>query len=226
MLTRLLRTLLLPILPAALAVVVVGCVERSSTIVTFDEVLESTTFENRLLAPVVIFRDAVVLDTIPASSTRTYRLDRRGPVLHAWKLVAPTDRYGRKAGVEPRIELGVQYELNARYITDNELNGYGPDAGRTMFTPLVANFTQWPLRLIANYREEDQVVTDYIVPVNSTIPEAPYYYWHLESNIRLESTVNSFTRDYSRQDSGRYELRMDNSSTYRGTGRTEPISVY
>ncbi len=205
-----------------------GCVERSDTIVTFDEVLENTTFENRLLAPVVIYRDNAVLDTLPASTTRMYALGRRGPVLHAWKLVAPTDRFGKKAGVEPRIELGVQYELRARYTVDNSLSGTGIDAGRTIFTPLVANFTQWPLRLIANYREEDQVITDYLIPrnIDSLLAFAPYFYWNSESNIRLESTTSSFVRFYSRLDTNEYELRMDNDSRYSGTGRSVPITVY
>jgi len=69
-----------------------GCVEESSTIVTFDEVLESATFTNRLLAPVVIFRDGVPYDTLPARSTQLYPIGKKGVVRHAWQLIAPYDR--------------------------------------------------------------------------------------------------------------------------------------
>jgi hypothetical protein len=206
-----------------------GCVEESSTIVSFDEVLESTTFENRLLAPVLLRRDGEVLDTIPASSVRTYTIGRKGPVRHSWKLIAPLDRYGNKAGIEPSIDLGVQYALNGRYTITNELEDGSLFGSATIFTPLVANFSPYPIRLIVNYREEDQAITDYLIPrnIDSMLRHAPYFYWNSESNIRLESTVNNYVLMFFRSDTNEQtQLRLDTDSHYRGTGRTVPIVVH
>lgn len=231
MMTTIMKRFTFPIAFVAMSfalTLLVGCVEQSDTVVTFDEVLESTTFENRLLAPVVLYRDNVFLDTLPASTTRTYALGRRGPVRHGWRLVAPFDRFGRKASIEPQIDLGVQYELRGHYRIDNDLKGKGIDAGRTIFTPIVGNFTNYSLRLIANYREDDQVYTDYLIPrtIDSTLRFAPYFFWHSTSNIRLESIQSRDVYDFTRQDTGRYELKMDDTrSEYSGTGRTYPVTV-
>lgn len=207
-----------------------GCVEESSTIVTFDTELESTTFNNRLLTPLVLYRDGEVLDTLPASQQRTYGIGRKGVIRHAWKIIAPLDRYGRKAGVEPYMDLGVQYVLAANYRIDNESLSEGPFSfGKTLFTPLVANFSPWPLRLIVNYQEEDQVITDYIIPrsIDSQLAHSPYFYWHSQSNVRLESTTSWNYYFITRLDTneGR-QLQLDDLSSSDGTGRTVPITVY
>lgn len=215
----------------ALAVVgAVGCVEESSTIVTFDTELESTTFNNRLLTPLVLYRDGEVLDTLPASQQRTYSIGRKGVIRHAWKIIPPLDRYGRKAGVEPYVDLGVQYVLNANYRIDNESMEQGPfSSSKTLFTPLVANFSPWPLRLIVNYQEDDQVITDYIVPrdISAQLSHAPYFYWHSRSNVRLESTTSWNYYFITRLDTNEdRQLRLDEISSSDGTGRTVPITVY
>jgi hypothetical protein len=203
----------------------IGCIEQSSTIVTFDTELQSTTFTNKLLAPLAIYRDGVVIDTLPAKSTRTYPLGRSGIVRHAWKLVTPLDRLGKKTGVEPYVDLGVQYLIVGDYTIDNE-----SVPSKTLFTPMVANFSPWKLRLIANYEEDDQVYTDYLIPsdINLSLTRAPYFYWNASSNVRLESTTNR--SDYyfiSRLDTNNTtNLRLDTQSNYTGSGRTIPRTVY
>lgn len=208
---------------------ITGCVEESPTIVTFDVELESTTFTNRLLTPLVLYRDGTVLDTLPASQQRTYTIGRKGSVRHAWRIIAPLDRYGRKAGVEPYVDLGVQYALNASYRIDNEALEEGIFFGKTLFTPLIANYSPWPLRLIVNYQEDDQVITDYIIPrsIDSQLVHAPYFYWHSESNVRLESTTNWNYYFITRLDTNENrQLQLDDSPSADGTGRTIPITVY
>ncbi|MBS1910727.1 MAG: hypothetical protein JST22_01950 [Bacteroidetes bacterium] len=220
--------LFLLLAPLAVAAAIAGCVEKGSNVVTFDEVLQNVTFRNKLLAPVVLYRDGQVLDTLPAQSTRTYDIGHRGPVHHAWRLIAPLDRYGHKAGLETTIDVGVQYAINGEYVIDNSLHGSGPDAGRTIFTPLVANFSPYALRLTANYEEDDQVVTDYLIPhsLDSTLSHAPYFFWNTHSNIRLDATTASYWRFYTRDDTTSAQLRMDDTGDYDGSGRTVPISVY
>jgi len=201
-----------------------GCVEEAATIATFDTPLQSTTFENRLLAPVVVRRDGSLLDTIPARSARYYPLGVMGPVRHSWQLIAPLDRFGKKAGVEPSVDLGVQYFINATYRIDND-----GVPGKTLFTPMIANFTPYQLRLIANYREDDQVYTDYLIPADITtmLSQAPYFYWHGSSNVRLESTTTFNFYELSRQDTVESRnLRLDTGSEWKGTGRTVPRTVY
>ncbi len=211
----------------ALLVILGGCVEESSTIVTFDTQLESVAFTNRLLAPIAIYRDGLPFDTLAARGIRSYRIDRKGPVRHGWKLVSPVDRFGRKAGIEPFVDLGVQYMLNASYTIDNESIDDGSlFGGRTIFTPIIANVTPWQLRLIVNYGEEDQVTTDYLVPrsLDSQLTHAPYFYWNSSSNVRLES-LNSFDiYFYSREDTlaGR-TLELSTSSSYEGAGATKTL---
>ncbi len=217
-----------PMFCMLLAVAAIGCVEESPNVVTFDTELESTSFSNRLLAPVVLYRDTEVLDTLPARSTRLYRIGRKGPVSHAWRLIAPADRFGRKAGIEPHISLGVQYVLSASYTIDNEINSDMFSRG-TIFTPLVANYSPWPLRLIANYDEDDQVITDYILPrnIDEQLSHAPYFYWHRRSNVRLESTTSWNYYVVTRLDTNENRrLRLDETQSSDGSGRTVPITVY
>lgn len=211
-----------------LATAAVGCVEESSTIVTFDTELESTSFNNRLLAPVVLYRDAQVLDTLPARSSRFYPIGRKGPVSHSWRVIAPLDRSGNKAGVEPFVNLGVQYALAASYTIDNQIGG-GPLSGETIFTPLVANFSPWPLRLIVNYDEDNQAITDYIIPrsIDDQLSHSPYFYWHGRSNVRLESTTSWNYYFITRLDTNEdRQLRLDETPGAEGSGRTVPITVY
>lgn len=217
------RTGVFPVF-AGLVILMAGCVEDASTVATFDTPLESTTFENRFLARVAIYRDGSILDTIPARSTRVYWIGKIGPVRHSWKLIAPLDRFGKKAGVEPTVDVGVQYLIRAIYTIDNE-----GVSGKTLFAPMVANFTPYQIRLIANYDEDDEVYTDYLIPadINTILTNAPYFYWHGSSNVRLESTTTSNHYELSRQDTVESRnLKMDNGEEWEGSGRTVPRAIY
>lgn len=203
----------------AFAVLLGGCVDNSPTIATFDQELESTTFDNRLYAPVVLFRDNTVLDTLAARTQRTYALGRRGAVRHAWQIIAPIDSRGRKAGIEPRVELGVQYKLRGDYTID-----YESVPGETIFTPRILNATQYDLRVTANYDEEDQFETQYYIRANSnsSLSNAPYYYWNQSSNVILSGGV--WTYAFSRSDTNSLRrLRISDSTEFRGSGLTEPL---
>jgi hypothetical protein len=200
-----------------------GCVEQSSTVVSFDVILESATIKNELLAPIVVFRDGVILDTLPASQERSYPIGHRGPVRHAWQLLSPRDRFGKKVGVEPYVDLGIQYPLNAQYTVDNEsLNGSVIDQ-QELFTPLIANYSPEDLRLIVNYREEAQVYTDMVIPRGTalSLDNAPYFYWHSSSNVRLESMTSSRFYFFTRDDTAEARrLELNTSNEFEGQGRT------
>jgi len=207
-----------------------GCVEESSSVLTFDVDLESVTFNNHLHASAVLYQDGAVLDTIPAHQTRTYPIGRHGPIRYAWRLIAPYDRYGAKVGVEPYVDLGVQYRLRETYNITNDLPSGSQPKGGTIFTPIIVNTTSlYDVQLLVNYNEDDQVRTNYVIRHGSLITpdSAPYFYWHSTSNVRLESTTNSYYWYFSREDttaSGDPELRLDESlSEYRGTGRTNQL---
>lgn len=226
----LLRTGLPAVLVLLLLVSLAGCVEESDTILTFDVDLESTTFHNHFYAPIVVYRDNEVLDTIPARATFTYHIGRHGPIHHAWRLISPYDRYGAKVGVEPYVDLGVQYRLRETYeITNNLPGGAQPKSG-TLFTPYVVNTTAlYDLRLTANEHEDDQVITNYIIPRSSimSVDSAPYFFWHSTSNVELQSTTNSYYWRFSREDTtaaGEPEIYLDESrDEYEGTGRTNAL---
>lgn len=216
------------VLALALAGVIGGCVEESATTVVFDQLLESTTFENRLLTKVVIFRDGLPIDTLEARESGLYPIGRKGAIRHAWRIMAPIDNSGNRSGVEPYVDLGVQYKVRASYLIDNDAL-----SGETLFTPRIVNLTPYSLRITANYATTDPVSTNYTVPANSVIPNlasptphAPYFFWHSSSNIRLTDTRFGRVYEIRRNDSTALgTLRLDNSSLYTGTGLTEPIIV-
>jgi hypothetical protein len=204
---------------AVAAALLGGCVENSPTIATFDQELESTTFDNRLLTPIILYRDGNVLDTLPARDQRTYAIGRRGVIRHAWRILPPIDSRGRKAGIEPYVELGVQYRLNANYRLDDEAV-----PGWTIFTPRILNASPDNLRLIVNYHEDEEFNTDYYIRSNSnsSLTHAPYYYWHRSSNVILAGGI--YTYSFSRQDTNDFRrLRISDSSSVEGAGLTEPL---
>jgi hypothetical protein len=210
---------LLRLLPCIAALLVASCVEESPTVATFDQVLESTTFDNRLFAPVILFRDGLVLDTLAARTQRSYAIGRRGAIRHAWQILAPYDSRGQKAGIEPHVELGVQYKLNADYVIDYESV---PDG--TIFTPRVLNASPYDLRLIVNQGVDDQFYTWYIIRANSnsSLDHAPYFYWHDRSNVVLDGGLYAYS--FSRVDTNELRrLRISDSVYARGSGLTEPL---
>lgn len=203
----------------ALAMVLFGCVDSSPTIVTFDQQLESTTFNNQLFAPVVIFRNDSLLDTLGARQSRSYAIDRRGAIRHTWQLIAPRGSTGQPAGIEPRVDLGVQYKLNAVYTINNDAVPAG-----TIFTPRVLNASGYDLRLTVNFGVSDQFITDYYIRANanSSLTNAPYYYWNYQSNVLLSGGL--YTNSFSRTDTSAYRLlRISDSIDVRGSGITEPL---
>lgn len=205
-----------------------GCVEESATTVVFDQLLESTTFENRLLTRVVIFRDGLPMDTLESRQIGLYPIGRKGAIRHAWRILAPIDNSGNAAGVEPYEDLGVQYKVRASYLIDDDALREG-----TLFTPRIVNLTPYSLRITANYLATDPFSTNYTVAANAVIPNlasptpnAPYFYWNSNSNIRLTDTRVGRVYEIFRTDSTSLGvLRLDNSSLYEGTGLTEPIIV-
>jgi hypothetical protein len=216
------------LLPLLLAVGIGGCVEESLTPAVFDVVLESTTFENRLRAPVIIFRDNVPIDTMPAGSSRTYPLGRKGAVRHVWQLIAPFGSDGRKAGEEPRGDLGVQYQVNQSYRITNSI----PRTGLSIFTPRVSNaHFSTSFRLIANFEKDDQRITNYLIPPNSftTLDSAPYFYWNSNSNVVLDAVSGFGDYQFSRSDTGRWALRLDDGfstqANLKDAGVTEILYV-
>jgi hypothetical protein len=158
-----------------------------------------------------------------------YPINAKGAVKYAWKLRRPNDRYGRPVGLEPYVQLGVQYAIRGEYTITNDIPGDGGlFSGRTIFTPMVANFSGRALRLIANYDEDDQVITDYLIPqsTDSSLTYAPYFYWNGSSNIRLESIQDSYTITFRREDTTGYrKLELDGNSLFSGSGRTAPVTA-
>jgi hypothetical protein len=201
-----------------------GCVQESPNVVTFDQVLESATFTNRLLTPVAIYRDGAVLDTLLAGSVRVFPINRKGAIRHGWRIIPPLGVNGLKAGIDPYVDLGVQYVIQADYTIDN-----ASVPGRTIFTPRVINSTLWDLQLTANYGESDAFPTGYIFPRNTTssFDHAPYFYWNSSSNVYLNAVGRGIFYVASRQDTSQTtRLELDDSYEYRGSGLTRPILIY
>lgn len=200
----------------------IGCVEESPTPVVFDQELKSITFDNRLFTPIVVYRDGLVLDTLRAEEIRTYPVNRRGIVRHAWSIVPPRGLTGRIAGIAPYVDLGIQYDIEARYtITHNSV----PQG--TIFTPRIANFSFYDLQLYANYRATDEFITDYVLRRNTITSDthAPYFYWNFDSNIALDPLGAAGLIYFSRSDTGMFELRLDTGPRYGEAGATIPITI-
>jgi hypothetical protein len=129
-------------------------------------------------------------------------------------------------GVEPFIDLGVQYVIRGNYSITNESL-----SGRTLFTPRVLNTSFWNLQLTVNYQVEDPFYTDYIIPSNSIVPtyidsraHAPYFYWNSNSNVVLDAVGSVITYYATRLDTNEaHRLKLDDA--YPGSGLTTPIEV-
>ena len=217
--------LLLPLIVGAL-LPIGGCVDESTQPVAFDQVLESATFDNRLFTPIIVYRDNVVLDTLPARVERTYRIDRKGIVRHQWRILSPRDIQGNPYGIEPFGDFGPQYDINADYRITNSVDG------REIFTPRLANFSFDRFRFFyANFRERDQFLVGLVLQPNMvlSLEHAPYYYWNSESNVYLDN-IDFFNEEFliSRTDTNAFGeplLRMSDDSRFSDGGATEPITL-
>lgn len=216
------RLVALALLAGALLAGLSGCVEESPTPVVFDQELKSVTFDNRLFTPILIFRDNVILDTLLAEQTRTFPLNRKGIVRHAWQILPPTGVSGRSAGIAPYVDLGIQYGINAYYTIRNT-----SVPGRTIFTPRIANFSPYDLRLDVNYNESDEFITDYVIRRADITGDthAPYFYWHISSNIYLDPLAVSGYYAYFRNGTGDSVLALETGPRYGDAGATIPITV-
>ncbi|KXK57183.1 MAG: hypothetical protein IPM61_03045 [Chlorobi bacterium] len=215
------------------AVVVLGlafaaCMEESPNPVVFDQVLQSTTVRNRLLTPVIIFRNGAAIDTLEARTDRSYPLGQKGVFRHAWRILAPLGIDGKPAGIEPTGELGIQYAINAEYTIE-----YDDAPGGTIFTPRIANLTGYDLNLTANYQESDEFRSTLVIPRNQNIPltHSPYFYWNSNSNIVVDAIggpgVYYFKRDtVGDHGTSRYLQIDDSTSSYKGAGVTMPLVAF
>ncbi|MCC7438998.1 MAG: hypothetical protein IT211_10945 [Armatimonadetes bacterium] len=220
--------LLLFCLACLFALGVASCVDESPNPVVFDQVLQSTTLRNRLLTPIIIFRNSTPIDTLEARTDRSYPLGEKGVFRHAWRILAPRGIDGKPAGIEPTGELGIQYAINAEYTIAND------DApGGTIFTPRLANLTGFDLNLTANYQQSDEFRSTLIVPRNQnlSLTHSPYFYWHSNSNIVVDEIggpgVYYFERDTTGNNgSSRYLQIDDSTTTYEGAGVTMPLVAF
>lgn len=207
---------------------IAACIDESPNPVVFDQVLQSTTLRNRLLTPIIIFRNSTPIDTLEARTDRSYPLGEKGVFRHAWRILAPVGLDGKPAGIEPTGELGIQYAINAEYIIEND------DApGGTIFTPRVANLTGFDLNLTANYHESNEFRSTLVIARNQNISltHSPYFYWHSSSNIVVDEIggpgVYYFQRDTSGiSGSARYLQIDDSTSSYKGAGVTMPLVAF
>lgn len=205
-----------------------SCMEESPNPVVFDQVLQSTTLRNRLLTPIIIFRNGRPIDTLEARTDRSYPLGEKGVFRHAWRILAPLGIDGRPAGIEPTGELGIQYAINAEYTVEND------DApGGTIFTPRIANLTGYDLNLTANYQESDEFRSTLVIRRNQnlSLTHSPYFYWNSNSNIVLDEIggpgVYYFERDTTGNNGNSRYLEIDDSSTtYEGSGVTMPLVAF
>jgi hypothetical protein len=211
---------------AALLVGLYGCIEQSPLPVVFDQVIESTTFSNRLLAPVVLYRNGVILDTLPRLATRTYQIGEKGVFEHAWRLISPRSPSGAPYGEEPFVDLGIQYNIRESIDIRNQADG------GTLFTPRIFNATFVTIQLAwVNFREFDErFVGMPIFPNQSTsIDHAPYYYWNTSSNVVIDDQVGFRVWIASREDTnafGEPQLELTNEAGFFGTGATEPLVIF
>jgi hypothetical protein len=217
-----------PLLLLLVGTAIVGCVEEVLTPAAFDVVLESTTFENRLRAPVIIYRNDVPLDTLAAGASATYPLNRKGTFRHTWRLISPFGSDGQKAGEEPFVDLHSQFEVRQTYRITNDL----PGTNETIFTPLISNeLTFTTLRLTVNYNEDDQRITSYLIPplTITRLDSAPYYYWHSRSNVVLNAVSGTGVYYFTRSDTTNRQLRIDDGigtqASLSGAGVTEILRV-
>ena len=203
-----------------------GCVEQSPLPVVFDQVIESTTFSNRLLAPVVLYRNGAILDTLPRLTTRAYPIGEKGVFEHAWRLISPRSPSGSPYGEEPFVELGIQYNIRESIEIRNRAGG------ETLFTPRIFNATFFTIRLAwVNLDDFDErFVGMPIFPNQSTsIDHAPYYYWNTSSNVVIDDQTGFRVWVASREDTndfGEPQLELTDDVGFDGTGATEPLIIF
>ncbi len=216
----------LSVVAMALLFTLSGCLAESPNPVVFDQVIESTTFTNYLLSPVVLYRNGVILDTLPTRTTRSYDIGAKGIFRHAWKLISPRSPFGDPYGVEPFVDVGIQYNINDKIDIANSANG------RTLFTPRIINASFGPVRLAwVNFRQLDERFVGLTLFANeaSSVDHAPYFFWNSSSNVYIDE-VNGFriwvaSRDDTTSD-GDPQLRLEEPGGLGGSGLTNPLVLF
>ncbi len=213
-------SLILPLLLLA------GCIEESSNPVVFDQVIESTTFTNHLLSPIVLYRNGITLDTLQSRSSQRYAIGAKGIFRHSWKLISPRNPTGARYGIEPIVELGIQYNINDQIDIRNSANG------RTIFTPRVLNasFRRVGISWVNLFEADERQVGILLEPNQGTdLLNAPYYYWIANSNVVIEE-IGGFRRWIaSRRDTnsdGEPQLQITDEPGLGGSGASNPIVVF
>lgn len=216
----------IPIVVFASLLQLPGCLGESPNPVVFDQIIESTTFSNHLLSPVVLYRNGAILDTLPTRATRTYGIGEKGIFRHAWRLISPRSPFGNAYGVEPFVEAGIQYNINDQIDIANSANG------RTLFTPRIINGSFGAIRLAwVNLREFDERFVGLTLFANesTSIDHAPYFYWNSSSNVYIDE-VNGFRVWVASRDdttsSGDPQLRFEEPGGFGGSGLTNPLVVF
>ena len=203
-----------------------GCLGESPNPVVFDQVIESTIFSNQLLSPVVVYRNGRVLDTLPSRTTRTYQIGQKGIFQHGWKLVSPRSPFGEPYGIEPFVDLGIQYNVNDVVIITNTANG------RTLFTPRIVNAWFGPITLItvngwASDRRDPGLTL--FAGESTSLDHAPYYYWNATSDVVI-GDVNGFhiwrASRVDTNEQGEPQLRLEEPGGYIGSGLTNTLVIF
>lgn len=209
-----------------LSLVLSGCIGDSPLPVVFDQVLEATTVNNRLLSPVVIYRNGEVLDTLPSRTLRRYPIGEKGIFRHGWRLISPRNPSGVPYGIEPVSDLGIQYAIEESIEIRNRADG------EEIFTPRIVNATFRTLRLAwVNFADFDERFVGLPLFRNegTSIEHAPYFYWNSGSNVVIEDQGGFRVWVASREDTnsfGEPELELTDDPWFSGSGATDVILVY
>ena len=215
------------LLPFILTLMIASCVEQSTTLVDFDIIKQSATFKNDLLAKVQLYLNGKVVDTLEAMSVKIKPINAKGSYNWAWQLIPPKDGNNSPAGISPKIDLGLQYDVLANYVIDNTSFNK-----KDVFTPRISNLTTADITITANISDKEGsfraikfVKTNSNTEIDRTKANQPYYYWLSNSTLTCEGIgINAI--NFTRGDTtvGR-SLKLDESTNFKGSGLTEPLIV-
>ncbi len=214
----------IPVFTFFAALLLASCVDDSPNPVVFDQTIESVSFENRLFAPIIIYRNNEVVDTLGSRESASYRIDAKGAFRHEWGLFAPRNNLGDRIGLEGRNDLGLQYEVNGSYTIRNVFQG------QPIFTPRILNLSietvQWTW---TNFQAASPVRVNRSILANTVtdLDHAPYFVWSASSNVVVEDPSRLRLYHFSRRDTidGRPELDLDDDFQFSGSGVTIPLEI-